>query len=156
MGSRIAAHFANAGIRALLLDLPTDGSDRNTVSRKGFDAALKQKPVPLFTPSAIDLIELGNYDDDLSRIRESDWIIEAVTENLQIKRDLWKRWTSTARPDAILSTNTSGIPIREIGREFPESFQQQFLGTHFFNPPRYLHLLELIPTKDTNPPFSSM
>jgi 3-hydroxyacyl-CoA dehydrogenase len=151
MGSRIAAHFANAGIRALLLDLPTDGPDRKTVARKGLDAALKQKPVPLFTPSAVEFIELGNYDDDLSRIQESDWIIEAVTENLQIKRDLWKRVDQHRAPHAILSTNTSGIPIREIGREFPESFQQQFLGTHFFNPPRYLHLLELIPTKDTNP-----
>jgi 3-hydroxyacyl-CoA dehydrogenase len=124
MGSRIAAHFANAGIRALLLDLPTDGPDRKTVARKGLDAALKQKPVPLFTPSAVEFIELGNYDDDLSRIQESDWIIEAVTENLQIKRDLWKRVDQHRAPHAILSTNTSGIPIREIGREFPESFQQ--------------------------------
>jgi 3-hydroxyacyl-CoA dehydrogenase len=151
MGSRIAAHFANAGIRALLLDLPSGDSNRSAIARKGLDTALKQRPTPLFTSSAIDLIELGNYEDDLGRIQESDWIIEAVTENLEIKRDLWQRVDQHRAPHAILSTNTSGIPIREIASGFSESFQKQFLGTHFFNPPRYLHLLELIPAKETNP-----
>jgi 3-hydroxyacyl-CoA dehydrogenase len=151
MGSRIAAHFANAGVPSLLLDLPSDGPDRNSIARKGLDAALKQKPAPLYASSAAHLMELGNYDDDLSRARDSDWIIEAVTENLDIKRDLWQRVDQHRAPHAVLSTNTSGIPIREISRGFSESFQQQFLGAHFFNPPRYLHLLELIPAKETSP-----
>jgi 3-hydroxyacyl-CoA dehydrogenase len=151
MGSRIAAHFANAGVRSLLLDLPSDSPDRNTIARRGLDAALKQRPAPLFTSSSARLIELGNYDDDLSRARNSDWIIEAVTENLEVKRKLWERVDPYRAPHAILSTNTSGIPIREISRGFSESFQQQFLGVHFFNPPRYLHLLELIPTTEMSP-----
>jgi 3-hydroxyacyl-CoA dehydrogenase len=151
MGSRIAAHFANAGLPSLLLDLPSDGPDRSAIARRGLEATLKQKPAALFTPSAAGAVEVGNYDDDLRRISDSDWIIEAVTENLDIKRDIWQRVDSYRAPHAILSTNTSGIPISEISRGFSESFQQKFLGAHFFNPPRYLHLLELIPAKETDP-----
>jgi 3-hydroxyacyl-CoA dehydrogenase len=150
MGSRIAAHFSNAGVPVLLLDLPGEPGNRNSITRKGLDAALNQKPPAFFTPDGPNLIELGNYDDDLARIRDTDWIIEAVTERLDVKQTLWKRVDEHRAPHAILSTNTSGIPIRQIAHGFSDSFRQQFLGTHFFNPPRYLHLVELIPTAETS------
>jgi 3-hydroxyacyl-CoA dehydrogenase len=151
MGSRIAAHFANAGIRVLLLDLPSDSADRNALARKGIEAALKQKPTAFFTPAGVNLIEAGNFEDDLPRVRDCDWIIEAVTENLEIKRAIWGRVSQACSRTAILSTNTSGIPLAEISRGMAAEFQRQFLGTHFFNPPRYLHLLELIPGPGTDP-----
>ncbi len=152
MGSRIAAHFANAGIPALLLDLKNkQPGDPNLVARQGIETAAKQKPTAFFVPSNAGLIETGNFDDDLSKIKSCQWIIEAVTENLQIKRDIWERVDRQRAPDAILSTNTSGIPLREISHGFSTEFQRQFLGTHFFNPPRYLHLLEVIPGEKTNP-----
>jgi 3-hydroxyacyl-CoA dehydrogenase len=146
MGSRIAAHFANAGIPSMLLDLASPQSpDRSALARSGIAAALKQKPGAFFTTAAADLIEPGNFDDDLSRINDCDWVIEAVSENLAVKRALWIRVNEFRASHAILSTNTSGILISEISRGFPDNFQRKFLGTHFFNPPRYLHLLELIP-----------
>jgi 3-hydroxyacyl-CoA dehydrogenase len=152
MGARIAAHFANAGVPALLLDLPSpDAPDRSAIARRGLDAALKGKPASLFHPQAVSLMECGNFADDLPRLRECDWILEAVVENLEVKRDLWRRVDSCRREDAILSTNTSGIPLCSMAADFPDPFQKQFLGTHFFNPPRYLHLLELIPGPSTDP-----
>ncbi len=150
MGSRIAAHFANAGVPSLLLDIPSTGGDPNLIARRGIENALKQRPGAFFIDANTALIEPGNFDNDLARIHECQWVIEAVTENLDIKRALWSRVDKHRHSDAILSTNTSGIPLFEISRDFPSSFKHHFLGTHFFNPPRYLHLLEVIPGADTD------
>ncbi|HEY1759946.1 MAG TPA: 3-hydroxyacyl-CoA dehydrogenase/enoyl-CoA hydratase family protein [Bryobacteraceae bacterium] len=145
MGSRIAAHFANAGIPSLLLDLTVEAA------RKGVDAAVTQRPGAFFLDSDRALISPGSFDEHLGQIADCDWIIEAVTENLEIKRGLWKKVEDVARADAILSTNTSGIPLRRIAEGFSAGFRRRFLGTHFFNPPRYLHLLEVIPGPETDP-----
>jgi 3-hydroxyacyl-CoA dehydrogenase len=145
MGSRIAAHFANAGIPSVLLDVSTE------LASRGVENAAKQKPGGFFTAAAASLIAVGNFQDDLGRVRDCDWIIEAVTENLEIKRSLWSRVEALRRPEAIVSTNTSGIPLRQISEGFSLAFRKHFLGTHFFNPPRYLHLLEVIPGQDTDP-----
>ena len=145
MGARIAAHFANAGIPSLLLDLST------ALAAKGIESALKQRPAAFFVDSGAALVTPGNFEDDLGKIAACDWIIEAVTENLEIKRALWKKVEAVRRPDAIVSTNTSGIPLKTISEGFSPEFRRNFLGTHFFNPPRYLHLLELIPGEDTDP-----
>src|SRR5579864_7958773 len=145
MGSRIAAHFANAGISSVLLDISAQAA------AKGVETAIKQRPGAFFVDSSASLITTGSFDDDLSRVAECDWIIEAVTENLEIKRTLWRKVEALRKPDAIVSTNTSGIPLRQISEGFSPEFRKHFLGTHFFNPPRYLHLLEVIPDADTNP-----
>ena len=144
MGARIAAHFSNIGIPSLLLDL-----DQAT-ARKGLDAALKQKPAGLFDDSSVSLISTGGFDQDLASLGTCDWIIEAVKEDLSIKRALWKRVEQVAAGDAILSTNTSGIPLAQITEGFSAAFRKRFLGAHFFNPPRYLHLLEVIAGSDTD------
>jgi len=150
MGSRIAAHFANAGIPALLLDIvPPDLPDRSAAAKRGVDAALKQKPGGFFTDAAVSLVTPGNFEDHLDKVRDCDWILEAVVENLELKRDLWKRVEPLRGPDAIVSTNTSGIPLARISEGFSPDFRKHFLGTHFFNPPRYLHLMELIPGEET-------
>ncbi|HXE05170.1 MAG TPA: 3-hydroxyacyl-CoA dehydrogenase/enoyl-CoA hydratase family protein [Bryobacteraceae bacterium] len=151
MGSRIAAHFSNAGIPVILLDLAADGPDRNALARKGIENALKQKPTAFFVPQNTRVIQAGNFEDDLPLIRSCQWVIEAVTENLDIKRAIWSKVDTCRAPDAILSTNTSGIPLAQISRDFDDGFQRQFLGAHFFNPPRYLHLLEVIPGAQTDP-----
>jgi 3-hydroxyacyl-CoA dehydrogenase len=142
MGSRIAAHFANAGIPSLLLDmvLPNE-KNRNAAALKGIENAEKQKPNAFYIESGKELIQPGNFDDNLGDVATCDSIIEAVTENLDIKRALWDRVDKLRKPDAILATNTSGIPLAHISEGFPAGFRQNFLGTHFFNPPRYLHLL---------------
>jgi len=145
MGSRIAAHFANAGIPSTLLDVST------TLAAKGVENAARQRPGGFFLDSAASLIATGNLENDLNKIGDCDWIIEAVVENLEIKRSLWKKVEALRKADSIVSTNTSGIPLREISEGFSHDFRRHFLGTHFFNPPRYLHLLELIPGADTDP-----
>jgi 3-hydroxyacyl-CoA dehydrogenase len=145
MGSRIAAHFANAGISSVLLDITAQAA------AKGVETAIKQRPGAFFLDSSASLIATGSFDADLGEVAECDWIIEAVTENLEIKRTLWKKVEALRKPDSIVSTNTSGIPLRQITEGFSESFREHFLGTHFFNPPRYLHLLEVIPDADTDP-----
>ncbi len=144
MGAQIAAHFANAGVPALLLDL-----DAKT-AREGLDRARKLKPDPLFGPDALGLIRTGGFDTDLERIREADWILEAVVERLDIKRDLLARVDAARRPGSIVSSNTSGIPIAALAEGRSDDFRRHWLGTHFFNPPRYLRLLEMIPTPDTD------
>jgi 3-hydroxyacyl-CoA dehydrogenase len=145
MGSRIAAHFANAGISSILLDVTAQAA------AKGVETAIKQRPGAFFIDSSASLISTGSFDNDLPKVAECDWIIEAVTENLEIKRSLWKKVEALRSPDAIVSTNTSGIPLRRISEGFTAGFRKHFLGTHFFNPPRYLHLLEVIPDADTDP-----
>jgi len=152
MGSRIAAHFANAGVPSLLLDVIVPGQpNRNAAALKGIENALKQRPGGFFTDERARLIRPGNFEDDLSQLPECDWIIEAIVESLEPKRDLWCKVQAHSNADAILSTNTSGIPLAKISEGFPAEFRRRFLGTHFFNPPRYLHLLELIPGPETDP-----
>jgi 3-hydroxyacyl-CoA dehydrogenase len=152
MGSRIAAHFANAGIPAILLDIVLpDQPHRNTAALKGIENAARQKPPGFFTDDAVKLVRPGNFEDNLEWISACDWVIEAVVENLDVKRDLWRRVDRFRKADAILSTNTSGIPLRHIAQDFPSEFRRNFFGAHFFNPPRYLHLLELIPGPETDP-----
>ena len=147
MGSRIAAHLANAGIPALLLDLaPKPGSAEPQLSRKALDALAKSRPAALFEPTLVRLITPGNFDDDLPSLAKCDWIIEAVAENLEIKTALLARVVPHLAAHALLTTNTSGLPISQIASVLPVQVQEKFFGTHFFNPPRYMRLLEVVPT----------
>jgi 3-hydroxyacyl-CoA dehydrogenase len=150
MGSRIAAHFANAGVPSLLLDVAGQ-PNRNTAALQGIQNALKQRPAGFFTDDRAALVEAGNFEDDLDKLSGCDWIIEAIVENLDAKRALWHKVDAARKLDAILSTNTSGIPLAKISEGFSADFGRHFLGTHFFNPPRYLHLMELIPGPQTDP-----
>ena len=143
MGAQIAAHFANAGLPSLLLDITTDAA------KQGLERARRLKPDPAFTPDTWTLVTTGDFDADLARIRESDWIIEAVVERLDIKRGLLEKVDAMRRAGSIVSSNTSGIPIAALADGRSDDFRQHWLGTHFFNPPRYLHLLEVIPTPET-------
>ena len=156
MGSRIAAHLANAGVPCVLLDIvPADlpaeapSAERNKIVRAGLDAARKSKPAAFFTSSLADKIVIGNFEDDLGRCAEADWIIEAVAENLEIKRKLLGRVAEFRKPGAMVTTNTSGLPVHLIAEGMSEEFQQHWAGTHFFNPPRYLKLVEVIPGPKT-------
>ncbi len=152
MGARIAAHFANAGIPALLLDIVLpDQPNRNTAALKGIESAARQKPGGFFTDGARSLVTPGNFEDDLDAIRDCDWVLEAVLENLEVKRKLLEEVARRRKPGSILSTNTSGLPLARIAEGFPAELRRNFLGTHFFNPPRYLHLLEVIPGPETDP-----
>jgi 3-hydroxyacyl-CoA dehydrogenase len=157
MGSRIAAHFANAGLPCILLDivppnLPPDAKagERNKIVRAGLEAAKKSKPAAFFTAALAERIAIGNFDDDLARCAEADWIIEVVAENLEIKRNLLTRVAQLRKPGAIVTTNTSGLPVHLIAEGMSEEFQQHWAGTHFFNPPRYLKLVEVIPGPRTS------
>ncbi len=150
MGSRIAAHFANAGVPAMLLDVAGQ-PNRNAPAIQGIQNALKQRPGGFFTDDRAALVETGNFDDDLAKLAGCDWIIEAIVENLEAKRSLWRKVEAARKPDAVLSTNTSGIPLASIAEGFSPGFRRHFCGTHFFNPPRYLHLMELIPGPETDP-----
>ena len=150
MGTRIAAHFANAGVPSLLLSRATPNEpNRSATATKAIQTAVKQKPGAFFSEDAIRLIKPGNYDDHLNELANCDWVIETVAENLRIKRDLWGRVAAVVKPDTILSTSTSGITLAKIAEGFSPEFRRNFLGTHFFNPPRYLHLLEVIPGPET-------
>ena len=153
MGARIAAHLANAGIPCLLLDVASagDARSRNRVVQAGLDAARKSRPASFFTPDSSRLISTGNFEDELAKLAGVDWIIEAVSENLEIKRNLLARVEQFRRPGTIVSTNTSGLPIHTIAEGLSEDFQQHWAGTHFFNPPRYMKLIELIPGPRTLP-----
>ena len=158
MGARIAALFANSGLPCTLLDivppgLPQDApaDARNKIVRAGLDAAKKAKPAAFFTASLADRIAIGNFDDDLAGCAEADWIIEVVAENLDIKKNLLARVAQLRKPGAIVTTNTSGLPVHLIAEGMSEEFQQHWAGTHFFNPPRYLKLVELIPGPKTSP-----
>lgn len=154
MGARIAAHFANAGIPSYLFDIvppDADGPARNKIAAAGLEAAKKSKPAAFFHPDLAKLVTIGNFDDDLAKLADVDWIIEAVVENLEIKRALLKRVEAARRPGTLITTNTSGLPVHSISEGFSEDFRRNWFGTHFFNPPRYMRLLELIPTPDTDP-----
>lgn len=152
MGAKIAAHFANAGYPVELLDIVLpEQKDRNAAAKAGIENAAKQKPVAFFTDAGRSLIRPGNFEDHLGRIAECQWIVEAVAENLEIKRHLLSRVAAARAPGSIFSTNTSGIPIARLADGLEPEFRRNFLGTHFFNPPRYLHLVEIIPGQDTAP-----
>jgi 3-hydroxyacyl-CoA dehydrogenase len=153
MGARIAAHFANAGVPSLLLDIvppDADASMRNRIASAGLEAARKSKPAAFFDPSLASLVTVGNLEDDLSKLANVDWVVEAVVENLEIKRNLLKKVEAVRRPGTIITTNTSGLPVAKIAQGFSDDFRRCWFGTHFFNPPRYMRLLELIPTPDTD------
>ncbi|RME06172.1 MAG: 3-hydroxyacyl-CoA dehydrogenase family protein, partial [Anaerolineae bacterium] len=166
MGAALAAHLVNAGVRVTLLDIVPrqlteeekargltldDPQVRNRIVRQGLERAKKSRPASFFAPELADLVRIGNLEDDLDVIKEADWVLEAVIENLKIKQDLMARIDEVRPEHCIVSTNTSGIPVTSIAEGRSEGFRQHFLGTHFFNPPRYLKLLEIIPTADTLP-----
>jgi 3-hydroxyacyl-CoA dehydrogenase len=154
MGARIAAHFANAGLPCILLDIVppgAQGAERNKIVRAGLDAAKKSKPAAFFTAGLAERIAVGNFEDDLAGCAEADWIIEVVAENLEIKRKLLSRVAEVRKPGAIVTTNTSGLPVHLIAEGMSDEFEQHWAGTHFFNPPRYLKLVEVIPGPKTSP-----
>src|SRR6202049_4874505 len=153
MGARIAAHFANAGVPSYLLDIvppDADGPARNKIAAAGLDAAKKSKPAAFMEPSLARLVSIGNFEDDLKKLADVDWIIEAVVENLEIKRALLKKVEAVRKPGTIVTTNTSGLPVSKIAEGFSDDFRRAWFGTHFFNPPRYMRLLELIPTPEAD------
>ena len=158
MGSGIAALLASAGVKTMLLDIvpfdltedeKKDPAARNKIVSGAYDSLKKARPAALMTPGDISLIQIGNLEDDFDTLSDCDWIIEVVVENLKIKQELFKRIEGIRKKDAIVSTNTSGIPLKSISEGLSEDFQKHFMGTHFFNPVRYMHLLELIPGEKT-------
>ena len=150
MGAQIAGLLADRGIPCDLLDLRTDG-EPDRLAEAARERLKTLKPPPVADPDALDLIRPGNFDDHMPRLAEADWVIEAVTEDVEIKRRVWARAAPHLSPDAIVSTNTSGIPVSSIAEALPSGLRARFLGAHFSNPPRYLPLLELISTPDTDP-----
>ncbi|MEM6632023.1 MAG: 3-hydroxyacyl-CoA dehydrogenase/enoyl-CoA hydratase family protein [Bacteroidota bacterium] len=166
MGSRIACHFANIGVEVLLLDIAPRELDakesakgltlehpmvRNRIVNGSLKAAIKGRPSPLYAKADAKLITTGNFDDDLHKIAECDWVLEAIVERLDIKQSMFEKVEQFRKPGTIISSNTSGIPIQMISEGRSEDFRKNFVGTHFFNPPRYLRLLEIIPGPDTDP-----
>jgi 3-hydroxyacyl-CoA dehydrogenase len=157
MGSRIACHLANAGLPVILLDIPAPDSEgkksteRNKIVNDALKAAIASKPSPLFLASLASKIQTGNLADNLDLLADCDWIIEAVVENLNIKIELYSRVENVRKPGSIISSNTSGIPLKYLSNGRSDDFRKNFCGTHFFNPPRYLPLLEIIPGPETNP-----
>ncbi len=155
MGSRIAAHFANAGVDCLLLDLPAkDGrtpAERNAVVNKALKGLGKARPPALFTESAAGRLHGGNFEDDIERLADAEWIVEAVVEKFDVKRQLLEKVDRVRKPGTLVSSNTSGLPIGKLAEGLSDDFRRHWLGTHFFNPPRHMRLLELIPTPETAP-----
>ena len=158
MGSRIACHFANIGVEVLLLDIINKEAEedlnnknfRNKIVNESLDNTIKSKPSPIYSKKFINRINTGNLVDDLNKIADADWIIEVIIENLQIKKGLFEKIEKYRKPNSIITSNTSGIPINQMIEGRSENFCNNFCGTHFFNPPRYLKLLEIIPSKKTN------
>ncbi len=166
MGAGIAAHLANAGIPVLLLDIAPrelnteeqakglsldDKRVKNRIANAGLETAKKARPAAFFAPEKVALVSVGNFADDMAKLKDCDFVIEAVVENLEIKRKLYTEVDKHRKLGSIIASNTSGIPIRSIAEGFSEDFRKHFLGVHFFNPPRYLHLCELIATEWTSP-----
>ena len=151
MGAQIAAHLANAGLQVNLLDIAPKEGAKNSIVEAAFKRASKLRPEPMFSERVAQRIKLGNFDEHFEWIAGSDWVIEVVVERLDIKQAIMERVEHYANENAIISTNTSGLPIHKISERRSDEFKRRFLGTHFFNPPRYLKLLELIPTADTDP-----
>ena len=158
MGSRIACHFAGTGVRVLLLDIlpgqlsaDAGSGERNKIVNNALQSALKSNPSPVYSPAVVKNITTGNFEDDLKEIRECDWIIEVVVERLDVKKLLYEKVEQFRKPGTLITTNTSGIPIHLLAAGRSDDFKAHFCGTHFFNPPRYLRLLEIIPTVHTRP-----
>ena len=166
MGSRIACHFANIGVEVLLLDIvpreltPAETAKgltashpavRNRIVNDSFQNTLKGSPAPLYSPKFASRVRLGNFDDNLAEIKDYDWVIEVIVERLDIKKSLFEKVDAFRKPGTLISSNTSGIPIHLMAEGRSADFQKHFCGTHFFNPPRYLRLLEVIPTPETDP-----
>lgn len=150
MGSQIAAHCANAGLEVLLLDLKSEKSNNpNEIADSNLKKILKMKPAPFAVNRFAKRVNTGNFEDDWNQLKSVDWIIEAVVERMDIKKDIMKRIDGVRDHQTIVSTNTSGLPIHEISADCSDDFQRHFMGTHFFNPPRYMKLLEVIPTPKT-------
>ena len=156
MGATIAAHLANAGIPTLLLDIaprdaaPDDQNAKNQIVKAGFENLKKSKPAAYMNADNASLISIGNFSDDLAKIKDCDFVIEAVVENLELKRQLYADVEKYRKPGSVIASNTSGIPIRSIAEGFSDDFRSNFLGVHFFNPPRYMKLVETIPTEWTD------
>ena len=156
MGAAIAAHLANAGVPVTLLDIvpkdapAEDKAERNKIVNDGWDRCLKARPANLMSADLKTFVKLGNLEDDFGAVAEADWVCEAIVENLKIKQNLMARIDEVRKPSGIVTTNTSGIPVSAIAEGRSDEFKNHFLGTHFFNPPRYLKLLEIIQTKDTD------
>lgn len=151
MGAGIAAHLASAGIPTLLLDIPGPEGARNAPAEKGLERARKARPAAFLRPEAAALIQTGNTEDHLAELARVDWVIEAILEDLTVKQETLKKLEQVVGPKTIVSSNSSGIPMKFQAKALGDDLKKRFLGTHFFNPPRYLHLLELIPTADTDP-----
>ena len=151
MGAQIAAHFANAGIPVVLFDLASEGKDKNAIINKAIKMLGKAKPAPLGYKGVTKLIEPANYETGLEKLKGVDLVIEAVVERMDIKKSLYDKIEDYIKPDAIFATNTSGLSINSLSEVFPEALKHKFCGVHFFNPPRYMHLLEVIPTEKTDP-----
>ncbi|MFZ2805676.1 MAG: 3-hydroxyacyl-CoA dehydrogenase NAD-binding domain-containing protein [Desulfosalsimonadaceae bacterium] len=160
MGGGIAALLAGAGVEVLLLDIvpfnltddeKKDPKARNRMVQAGYDAALKSKPPLFYDKKDASMISIGNLEDDFNKLADCDWIIEVVVENLKIKKELFKRIEGVRKPGSVISSNTSGIPLKDMSADLSKEMRQHFLGTHFFNPVRYMHLLELIPGEETLP-----
>jgi 3-hydroxyacyl-CoA dehydrogenase len=151
MGSRIACHFAQTGSQVLLLDLPAATGPRNSVAAGHLAQAIASNPSPLYLKSFADRIQVGNFEDDWAALAGCDWILEAVVERLDVKQQLFEKLEAVRKPGTLVSTNTSGIPIAMLTAGRSDDFRRHFCGTHFFNPPRYLPLLEIIPGPETAP-----
>ncbi|MEM6337663.1 MAG: 3-hydroxyacyl-CoA dehydrogenase family protein, partial [Bacteroidota bacterium] len=150
MGAQIAAHLANAGLTVHLLDIAPKDGPKNAIVAGAFKKATKMKPAPFANAEAKQRVTIGNFDEHFDRIADVDWVIEVVIERMDIKQALMERIEATVGEHTVISSNTSGLPIAEIAAGRSDSFKRRFLGTHFFNPPRYLKLLEVIPTDDTD------
>lgn len=171
MGATIAAHLANAGVQVLLLDIVPrepneaeraagltldDAAVRNRVAAAGLEGLKKMKPAPFFLPSHAGYVETGNFEDHMSKLRDCDWVVEVVIENMSIKKQLFsEKIVPNLKPGAILSTNTSGLSVNELSESLPEALRKNFLVTHFFNPPRYMRLMEIVSCRDTDPAVAS-
>lgn len=151
MGSRIACHFANIGVEVLLLDIAAKEGDKNSLVNTALQTAVKTNPSPVYSKKVLNKILTGNFEDDMSKIGGCDWIIEVVVENLDIKKKVFEQVEQYRKPGTLVTSNTSGIPIHLMTEGRSDDFKANFCGTHFFNPPRYLRLLEIIPTPHTRP-----
>jgi 3-hydroxyacyl-CoA dehydrogenase len=150
MGSRIAAHLANAGLPVILLDIPAREGARSAIASQALEALKKSKPAAFYDPAYAARVRVGNFDDDLALLADCDWVIEAVTENLGIKQALLERVAPHLKRNAILTTNTSGLPVATMAAKLPEAVRRRWFGTHFFNPPRYMRLVEIVPTPEAD------
>ncbi len=151
MGARIAAHMANAGLPVLLLDMVPPSGARNGLATAALASLKSGKPAAFASPAAAELVSIGNFEDDLAQLGQYDWVIEAVAENLEIKRALLAKVAGHLHANALLTTNTSGLPVGKIAEQLPPDVRRRWLGTHFFNPPRYMRLLEIIATAEADP-----